>query len=450
MSKILFGLLLLVSFHIQALPLNFINSEDFLKHKRISRELLKQKFSQDKSIILAQDQAEDLIDDPEKLETNLQKLEDEKLMSAKLPVMPWSDSYWPIYAGATAFRYNDPNMSFDNWLDYKKYYDENPTAKLVAANKIDELSPAEKYDYIFGLKSLGLTLYSWQEGESYQRQFNKVESWMGLCHGWAAASIVLPEPKKNLEIKNIFGKNLILHPSDIKALGTLLYANGNIPSKYIGTRCELKNPERDGNGRVKLEDCLDNNPGTWHLVVTHQIGKIQRSFVMDATYDYEVWNQPVYSYKYQYVHLESKEKFSTLAEAILSVEDFKNDERKSYRSDNAKYIVGVEMKVKYVAETEANIDEEQESLYSEVTYRYDLELDADKNIIGGEWYSKAHPDFLWIPKKGHVPATFGDSQYQSLNLNAIPKLLAPMAKQNASMGMPLSSLIKTLFKSDEN
>ena len=33
-------------------------------------------------------------------------------------------------------------------------------------------------------------------------------------------------------------------------------------------------------------------------------------------------------------------------------------------------------------------------------YSYDLELNAEKEIIGGEWYGNRHPDFLWTPVKG--------------------------------------------------
>jgi len=33
-------------------------------------------------------------------------------------------------------------------------------------------------------------------------------------------------------------------------------------------------------------------------------------------------------------------------------------------------------------------------------YMYDLELDAQGNIVGGEWYQNQHPDFLWLPPPG--------------------------------------------------
>ena len=38
-----------------------------------------------------------------------------------------------------------------------------------------------------------------------------------------------------------------------------------------------------------------------------------------------------------------------------------------------------------------------------VTYWYDLELDAQNNIIGGEWLSNYHPDFLWTKKRNSRP-----------------------------------------------
>src|SRR6185436_9002354 len=93
---------------------------------------------------------------------------------------------------------------------------------------------------------------------------------------------------------------LLFYPSDLKGLASLLWATTDPPSRGVGGRCEDTNPKKDRNGRVISPACFDSNPGTWHLAVVNQIGVAKRSMVIDATYDFEVWNQPVYGYRYRY------------------------------------------------------------------------------------------------------------------------------------------------------
>ncbi|TXH78861.1 MAG: hypothetical protein E6Q85_01005, partial [Thiothrix sp.] len=59
--------------------------------------------------------------------------------------------------------------------------------------------------------------------------------------------------------------------------------------------------------------------------------------------------------------------------------------------------------VSYVVETAPSQREDDSPSYDsiqQVAYEYDLELDANDVIIGGEWYRNEHPDFLWTPTKG--------------------------------------------------
>jgi hypothetical protein len=254
---------------------------------------------------------------------------------------------------------------------------------------------------------------------------------------------MLPTPKKAVEVKTLTGTKVKFYPSDIKALGTMLWAQTQVPTKFIGGRCNTKNPKKDSLGRVVEEDCLDNNPGTWHLSVVNQIGVFNRSFVMDATYDYEVWNQPVYSYQYHYYNPITKERFEKLEDAIVSVSDFNNDPRKTVRAPKTKFIVGINMTLKYVMETVPNTNENQENLLQTVKYEYDLELDEKTNIIGGEWYSKAHPDFLWTPELN--AKTSGDELVPAILLNNLPGIIRPLIEKNSLSGVPFAPFVKQLF-----
>lgn len=242
---------------------------------------------------------------------------------------------------------------------------------------------------------------------------------MGLCHGWSPASYMLPRPTGTATVLAADGSTyLTFYPADVKALATLLWAKVKYRSRFIGGRCNDKNPAKDPQtGRILSQICFDTNPGTWHLAIVNQIGASCRSMVMDATYDYQVWNQPVLSYSYRYFNPKSMYYADSLTEAKVAASDFTNDKFVQFRSNDTESLVGIEMKVSYIVEKvpeHAETDTAADDQVKTVVYLYDLELDFAGNIIGGEWYQNAHPDFLWTPVQGerimtaaerHIPLT---------------------------------------------
>jgi hypothetical protein len=398
----------------------------------------------DKSDILPTDRAENLVEDASKMIFTLSEMDNLKLLNKNLSQMPWSDSYWPLYAGSLGYRYSDFRAHFGDWKEARNYVNENPAKELIRKKEFDFLSPSEKYDFLLGLGSENLTKTSWAEGESYYKESGTVETWMGLCHGWAAASMMMPNPEKRVDVETSSGK-VTFYPSDIKGLGTLLWAKGEFKSRFIGGRCNSKTPAVDGLGRPKESDCLDNNPGTWHLAIVNQIGVFDRSFIMDATYDYQVWNQPVYGYEYTYYNPQTKKESNTLAESKVLVSEWNLDKRKSVRAHKAKSIVGIKMRVTYVSENSPSIKEFQEANLSSVEYEYDLELDSQNKIIGGEWYSENHPDFLWVADKNAFPKTYGDKPNLQVDLNHISPEVKKAAAKNASYELPFGAVVRELF-----
>ena len=53
---------------------------------------------------------------------------------------------------------------------------------------------SEKYDALIGDKSGALTRRMWLEGKGYYDASGKVETWMGICHGWSPAAYMLDRP----------------------------------------------------------------------------------------------------------------------------------------------------------------------------------------------------------------------------------------------------------------
>jgi hypothetical protein len=427
------------------------------------------------------------VDNPESLlegGLHLKTLEqmDKKYQTASLAQSPWSGDYWPIYMGGIAKRYNDRKFqaiaseSDGDWSQLTNYILDG------ASSSLDELSPAEKYDLLIGdtqgeRKNLdgsgwGLTKAMLREGRGYYLKDHTVPKWMGHCHGWAPAAYMERRPRHKVSVMAADGQTkLTFYPSDIKALASLMWAQARTKNHFVGTRCNVKNPETDANGRILDETCFDTNPGTWHLAVVNQIGYYKKGFVLDATYDFEVWNQPAYGYEYQYFNPLTGQEVDHLKAAMIptSVQitgkdgqlhaTFEGDQFAEYRSEKAKYIVGIAMKFIYIAETAPSTfahDLQDFDRKVAVHYLYDLELDSSHQIIGGEWYHVQHPDFLWSPAEGAKALSQGDEQlnvqrdrshWRIRHQRPVPQAWREAAAQSSSpQGQPLARIVKELIQ----
>lgn len=396
------------------------------------------------------DNAADLVD--ALTNTNLAKMEKEGLQKALLSVRPWSDYYWPTYAGQIANRYADLNYNAALlWKDNFDYLTQN-----IGRGKPEELSPAEKYDLLVGDQGFSMTRRMIGEGVNAADADGKVEPWFGLCHGWAAASMMLPRPKKAVTVVGASGNEITFLPSDLKALATLLWANGAGRTRFVSGRCNEKKPKRGENSRELNPDCFDTNPATWHLSIVNQIGINKRSFVMDASAGYEVWNQPVAGYQYGYENPNTGESSYTLESSKVRLKDLKNDRYAKFRARETEFVVNIIMAVTYVSEnTPTNAPTDSPSNDSErvVIYSYDLELDRDDKIVGGEWHSSLHPDFLWVPVLGSRATSVGDvmlnraADHSDWNgREPIPASWAQAASGSAARGQPLARVVEELLR----
>lgn len=413
-----------------------------------------------RAMIESNDNIDDFIDNGADIIKNLNEIEKHNLFKKNLSVQPWSDDYWALAKGVLGKRYADPNKKeMSDWKAERNYVEENPVNIFLEQNLTDLLSPSEKYDLLVGDKEGTLTKSMWNEGKDYFDKDGKVESWMGICHGWAPAAFMAPRPSQKISVLAMDQKTVLnFYPSDIKGLTSLLWAKADFHSNFVGSRCQTKKPKKDRtSGRVLDQECFDSNPGTWHQVVINQIGVNDHSFVMDATFDYEVWNQPVYSYQFNYFNVETSETSTSWKKSAIPLAQYKNDPFKKFRSNLSTHIVGVEMSVDYVVETDPShkeSDSAQNDALSTVVYRYDLEVDSEGNIVGGEWYSNAHPDFLWLPakdSKAQGPADFyTKGNWANLKqgdvYKNIPKTWAPVAPSASASGMPLSKVVEGLVK----
>jgi hypothetical protein len=357
--------------------------------------------------------------------TNAYAIEALGLNESSLPQdsLPWSDTYWPDVKGSIAYPYAEshliPSINFLLWGPNRPYIaNRGPyRAGLATASQaaIDALAPAEKYDLLMGdpgftltnrvvamidaLSAAGLTSY-----------------WSGVCHGWSPASLTLPRPKHPFALGAPNGRSITFYPSDVKALASFLWgkslAQGS--TKVEGWQCQ-SGARANKYGRLVDPRCFDVNPGFFHLVMANQIGINKRGFVMDRNYRAEVQNQPVYAYRLRYYRVSDRHPnfVRTVRDAVLPRAGLRWDPFKSFRDPRGVSLVGVEVTVWYAKERDplhASIDGPEYDKHEDFTIRYDLELDAQGDIVGGEWRESdaaaaptlveqiayQHPDLIWV------------------------------------------------------
>jgi len=224
---------------------------------------------------------------------------DLKMSLADLPMdgeaanIPWAASYWPVYEDTI-------NHKWDG-----------------AASE----SPAAKYGKAFGIadveakvsKAHGIDRYATRTACTTDAQCNDkigeacakrtgatggycIPTWWGICHAWAPASILEPEP-----VYPVTRNGVTFKVNDIKALVEMTYNSST--SKFVSLRCDEDDSADaityDAYGRPTGDDveCKDTNPGTYHVLLTNYLGLRGQAFVEDRTFDDEVWNQPLRGYR---------------------------------------------------------------------------------------------------------------------------------------------------------
>ncbi|HIF9067710.1 TPA: ricin-type beta-trefoil lectin domain protein [Photobacterium damselae] len=416
------------------------------------------------------DQNEPWVDQPEvfignKIITNLEALYNKAPHEYSLKPQPWSGSFWPTRRGGIGWRYaaNPNDFGHFSWADYQKitwkdFYDYTYVKRPSNSYhywQINNLSPAEKYDLLVGDRNFSLTQAAWKVGQIFGGlTAGDVNPWLGNCDGWSASALTLPRPTKPVTVKDYTGKDLIFYPSDIKALATQLWTNSISENDYrqMGGRCYEYHPKKDSNGRIIDSACRDINPGIWHIIVLNQIGIYHKGFVLDSASTAEIRNQPSVGYSIEYYNLQTGEISQDPKLVTISRNSYINDDYSSYRSDNTTSIVGVKMKFTYVKEkfpNHRNNDSKSDDKLETQIYNYDLELNQDGKIIGGEWHTDNHPDFIWTIRNGIKLHSDIDGTGNWDIREEIPSDWHSIAINSSKKSQPLASIVNALFDASQ-
>lgn len=252
--------------------------------------------------------------------------------------------------------------------------------------------------------------------------------WSGICDGWGPASLYLPRPSKPVTLTGALGHQITFYPDDIKALGSYLFAKTNtdymstMNYRFAGRKCDEKGkPETDDKGYVKDIRCNDLDAGVWHLALMNRIGVDKMGFIMDVDNNNKINNHPVSSYSFEYVNPVTG-KPTALKSAIVPKESLK-DNYLVRRHPEMKYLLGIKAKVNMLyyiwaeqggKDRNKDWDSPNQDKFKDVEFEYDLELDVNGNILGGEWGNRKddgkdkvkyadQPDFIWMADTTALP-----------------------------------------------
>ena len=230
---------------------------------------------------------------PDIFSLRLERRFDKLPLKGESKKIPWPGSYWPTYQDSINVKWEGAGT-------------DSPVAKYGKAfgvsNLEDIISRAYGIDSQRGQKVCKEhSECDGRMGERCAKRDGKTEGrcipgWFGLCHAWAPAAILEPEPIKDVTVNGVTFK-----VSDLKALTTFVY--NALESRFLSQRCNANGSgneiPRDPSGRPTDTVCRDTNPGAFHIVMANFLGIKGQSFVEDRTYDAQVWNQPMRGYEVQ-------------------------------------------------------------------------------------------------------------------------------------------------------
>ncbi len=274
----------------------------------------------------------------------------------------WSGDYWALRKGNINNRWYSQNR-----IGFNLISPEQDEARSMTIPMLAELSPSEKYDLFTGSYD-----YPLKKAVS-EIAYPEAQSWEGICHGWSPASMNHNEPTPKLMF-NPDGIEIPFGSTDIKALLSYYYAHVHqVPDTHqMGRRCSTENRNDS--------DCLnDLNAGAFHIVLANKLGFNKEGLIADVQHFDEVWNHPITLYK------------STIKRQYG---------RRRNSAREAVKVLLLQTTIEIVTKGKNDWHPVQPSKES-LTYEYELELDSNGSIIGGEWKSKKRPDFLWAMDRPH-------------------------------------------------
>jgi hypothetical protein len=385
------------------------------------------------------------------IEMNLKVIDVQSKRKVPQRYSPWSDVTWKANKGLISERYNDGNFeAIQGWSGMHQYLTQNSPDKILwmfpweRERWIASLSPAEKYDLVLGISDNGLAGNIGSFLDQTLGADPGFPSWWGLCEGSAPVSVLYPEPVRTVVLHSeAYNVDVPFYAPDIKGLVTMLWSRFNTTLNF--PESDSACPSRDG------KPCYDSNAASFHAAVHHFLDLSPGVLIGDMDTSPVVWNFPLVSYSESYFRpdLGTDARAHDLASAAIPVSQWPADPRRGTRSPGTSYIVGVKLNISYGVNQE-KLPPLEGSLKRKINTRtlaYELELDSDFNMLGGEWIAGKHPSLLWSVPNGTVPDSPFESQLPSYggDTGVVPKSWGDAARASAKKLTPLRRVVELLI-----
>jgi hypothetical protein len=165
-----------------------------------------------------------------------------------------------------------------------------------------------------------------------------------------------------------------------------------------------------------------------------------------------VWNYPVSKYEFTYAHPLTGVTSSDWKAARIPLAGNEDKIIKgNRRAEGTVFVVAVIAKVSTMDMRTTNLsayDDVAADVQQELTWSYDLELDAQGKILGGEWMKKNGPDFIWAPRETSRPLSVAETRTR-LTFDAsrgVTPALQAAALQASAAAQPLAVIVDKLFE----
>ena len=291
----------------------------------------------------------------------------------------WSGYFWPTFRGGIADRWQRGSHG----VDYRSYlYAPLSPADVQNLSELDlnRLSPSEKFDLFKGRLDFPLTKAVQQRTVS--RAVNGIVPGLdNMAMAWSAVVTQEAAPGTYSTVQLVDRRHLTFFASDIEALMEQTYSE---PARYgvqtLGTVCDGAHYLPDDQNRPLESECRDTNPATMHLAMHDYIVQRGLPFIMNQGSDMSASNVPVYGYTFKYTN---ERPF-----------DPATDPAAAFRAAGTQSLVDVQTQLLFAGNSTTSMNPRR-GVTDYYTVSYTLELDAQGLIIGGEWLSSEHPDFIW-------------------------------------------------------
>ncbi len=232
-------------------------------------------------------------DSPGLFNANLEYTASALPMTGEAQNIPWAGNYWPVYEDSINKKWAGSSSEAPSTKYGRAFGVTGVEDGVSRAHGIDNNSGATSCTADSACNAAKGEACAKREGQTTGRC---IPTWFGICHAWAPAAILLPEPKHAVTYNNVDFK-----VQDVKALLTLVH--DRTETKFVSLRCDSVDSANEitfdkyGRPTGASSSCKDTNPGTFHVLMTNYLGKQRESFVYDRTWGGEVWNQPLRGYR---------------------------------------------------------------------------------------------------------------------------------------------------------